>query len=166
MSRELGRLGLILIQGELFREKIKIRVFDATRLPRNIRSATREILFAFYMELWPRTWQRSFLFSAGGLLLAWLQAICKSHPVAQQVGPKLTALQSCFSPSPPSSFWPDGITVKAGQLEALDPFFLGINRAKGRASCVLPELEASQWKGQQGSQELVLRYSRGRLNRR
>lgn len=43
----------------------------------------------------------------------------------------------------PSPFWLDGITVKAGQLEGLDPFVLEINRAKGRAFCVLLELEVS-----------------------
>lgn len=63
-------------------------------------------------------------------------------------------LNLLWSPSP---FWLDGITVKAGQLEGLDPFFLEINRAKGRAFCVLLELEVSHRKDQKSSAELLLK---------
>lgn len=100
VSCKFGRLMLILIQGECQEKKNNINVFDATRLPRNVHNATREILFAFCVELGPRAWQTSFWFSAGGLLLAWLQATRKSQLVVQQVGSELTALWSWSSPSP------------------------------------------------------------------
>lgn len=74
VSCRLGRLGLMIIHGELFRGKNKkikkIRTFDTTRLPRGVHSTTREILFAFCIEPRPRTWQTSSWFPAGDLLLA------------------------------------------------------------------------------------------------